>query len=63
MTEAQVSPNQKSQIRAETPQWYYSLQPDPQTAVDFVNAPPPQGAGQAVFSVREDGRTDTFIYL
>lgn len=44
--------------------WHYSgLFANPAAAVNFVNAPPAQQAGEAVFSVRENGRTDVFIFL
>ena len=32
-------------------------------AVDFANTPPAQGAGEAVFSVRDDGKVDVFLFV
>jgi hypothetical protein len=32
-------------------------------AVAIANAAPPQGAGEAVFSVRDDGQVDVFLYF
>jgi len=61
---ASPSPESKAaEVSAEAPTWRYDgLFASPQTAVAFVNAPPPQVAGQAVFSVRENGRTDLFTF-
>jgi hypothetical protein len=63
----QASPESKAaEVSAEAPIWRYENNgqpfPDPQAAVDFTNLPPAQVAGQAVFSVREDGRTDLFLF-
>jgi len=43
--------------------WNYHLFADPQAAVVYVNTPPAQGAGEAIFSVRENGLTDTFFFF
>ena len=43
--------------------WRYSLQSSPQAAADFANLEPAQHAGEAVFSVRDDGQTDTFLFF
>jgi hypothetical protein len=42
---------------------YFGQFPSPQDAANFANLDPAQGAGEAVFSVREDGTTDTFLFL
>jgi hypothetical protein len=34
-----------------------------QQAVEFANLPPAQGAGEAVFSVRDDGKVDVFLFF
>jgi hypothetical protein len=58
------SPESKAaEVSAEAPTWRYDgLFGNPQAAVDFVNTPPAQVAGQAVFSVRENGSTDCFSF-
>jgi len=43
--------------------WHAFLFNDPQAAVNYANASPPQGAGEAVFSVLPDGKTWAFVYL
>ncbi len=43
--------------------WRYLLLDSPQSAVGFVNATPAQGAGEACFSVRDDGQVDTFYFM
>lgn len=61
-----VSPSPESkaaEVSAEALVWRYEgLFPNPQAAVQFTNLPPAQVAGQAVFSVRENGRTDLFLF-
>ncbi len=43
---------------------YFGPFTSPQEAADFANLDPAQGAGEALFSVREDGMTtDTFLFL
>ena len=42
--------------------WRYFLRPNPQNAADFANSPPAQLAGEASFSVRDNGQTDTFLF-
>jgi len=43
---------------------YFGAFSSPQEAADFANLEPAQGAGEAEFSVREDGMTtDTFLFL
>ena len=52
-----------TEVSAEALIWRYEgLFDDQQAAVDFTNAPPAQVAGQAVFSVRENGTTDLFLF-
>jgi hypothetical protein len=61
---ANPSPESKAaEVSAEALMWRYEgLFDNPQAAVNFTNAPPAQVAGQAVFSVRENGRTDLFLF-
>jgi hypothetical protein len=54
---------EKEAISAQAPFWRYALCASPQAAVDLVNRPPAQVAGQAVSSVRDNGQTDTFYFL
>lgn len=58
------SPESKAtEVSAEALIWRYEgLFANRQAAVNFTNAPPAQVAGQAVFSVRENGRTDLFLF-
>jgi hypothetical protein len=61
---ANPSPESKAtEVSAEALVWRYEgLFADQQAAVDFTNLPPAQVAGQAVFSVRENGTTDLFLF-
>ena len=61
---ADPSPESKaSEVSAEAPFWRYEgLFANPQAAVNWTNTPPAQVAGQAEFSVRENGRTDLFLF-
>ena len=44
-------------------QWrYYSVAKNPVHAVRIANVDPPQQAGEAVFSVREDGTVHLFLF-
>jgi hypothetical protein len=43
--------------------WNYINRPDPISARDFINAAPPQGAGEAAFSNRPDGTVDVYYFL
>jgi hypothetical protein len=63
MTDTDTSADQKGQIRAEVATWRYTLQPTAQAAIEFVNRPPAQVAGQAAFSVRDNGQVDVFFFL
>lgn len=59
-----TSPESKAdEISAQAKTWRFDgLRANPQAAVAFANAPPAQVAGEAVFSVREDGRTYLFLF-
>ena len=52
----------KSQAAVQTKTWKYVLRSSPEDAANYANVEPAQGAGEAVFSVRDDGQTDTFLY-
>ena len=41
----------------------YVLEPDAQSAADFLNLPPAQGAGEGMVSNREDGNVDVYYFL
>jgi hypothetical protein len=57
------SEDKAGQVSAEAKTWRFDgLRASPQAAVDFANLPPAQVAGEAVFSVREDGRTYLFLF-
>jgi len=53
----------KQAVGAAAKIWRYFLRASPANAVAFANLDPPQGAGEAVFSVRDNGQTDTFLYF
>jgi hypothetical protein len=66
MSEEMISAEEaveKEQMRAAVATWHYRLSANVQDAVQFVNRPPAQVAGQAVFSVRDSGQVDTFYFL
>ena len=63
-TGTQANAESKKSVAAVQPKiWRYFLLPDPQSAADFANLDPAQQAGEASFSVREDGQTDTFLFF
>jgi hypothetical protein len=66
MSESTTTPasgKTKEEAVAAVKTWHYELRPSVQDAVDYVNnVPPPQGAGEAVFQVRDDGAVHLFIY-
>jgi hypothetical protein len=43
--------------------WRVINRADQADAVSFVNLDPPQGAGEAAFSLRPDGTVDTYYFL
>ncbi|MEU0517583.1 hypothetical protein [Streptosporangium sp. NPDC006007] len=43
--------------------WRHIVQPNQAAATAFVNRAPAQGAGEAVFSNRSDGRIDVYFFL
>jgi hypothetical protein len=47
---------------APTKVWHHVLVADAAVAVTYANTHPAQGAGEAVFSVRDDGQVDVFAY-
>jgi hypothetical protein len=56
--------SKKSQAAiVQTKTWRYFLRSSPEDAANFANVDPAQGAGEASFSVRDDGQTDTFLYF
>jgi hypothetical protein len=43
--------------------WRVINLPNTATAVNFINSPPPQKAGEAAYSNRADGSVDTYYFL
>jgi hypothetical protein len=43
--------------------WHVINQPNPNAAVNFINQPPAQVAGEAAFSNRPDGTVDVYYFL
>lgn len=43
--------------------WHFFVRSDAQSAADFANQDPAQGAGEAVFSNRLDGQVDVYLYF
>ena len=43
--------------------WHTAVLPTPEDAVDFLNEPPAQVAGQAFASNRADGQVDVYYFL
>lgn len=67
MSQSTVSPaeaeTKKNAAAVAQKTWQYFLRSDPADAARFANVNPPQGAGEAVFSVRDDGQVDTFLFF
>jgi len=60
------SPDQKKSaaVTVQPKTWqYFGTFASPEEAAQFANLEPAQIAGEAVFSVRESGETDTFLFL
>jgi hypothetical protein len=53
----------KNALSAQDKTWHVFTFNTPQEAVDFVNLPPAQGAGEAVFDRAPDGTVDTYYFL
>ena len=43
--------------------WHTVIEPTPPAGVNFLNAPPAQGSGQAFASNRSDGQVDVYYFL
>jgi hypothetical protein len=60
----QAAPATKNQVGIQAKQWRYSGRfANGAAAVAFVNAPPAQQAGEAGYSVHDNGTVDVFIFL
>lgn len=53
---SEAAAREKSAIRVQAKNWYHTIASSPEAAVEFVNLEPAQGAGEAQFSVRDDGQ-------
>jgi hypothetical protein len=65
-TTTQVSPDQKKSMAAtvQAKTWqYFGTFSSASDAAQFANLEPAQGSGEAIFSVRENGEADAFLYL
>jgi hypothetical protein len=60
-SDAETKKSQAAIVQTKT--WRYFLRPSPEDAAELANLDPAQGAGEASFSVRDDGQTDTFLYF
>ena len=43
--------------------WHWAIAPNQAVALDFVNANPPQGSGEACFTNRADGQVDVYYFM
>lgn len=43
--------------------WRHVVEPDAQSAADFLNLPPAQVAGEGMVSNRADGNVDVYYFL
>jgi hypothetical protein len=43
--------------------WRHVVEPDAQSAADFLNLPPAQVAGEGMVSNRADGSVDVYYFL
>jgi hypothetical protein len=43
--------------------WRHTVEPDAQSAADFLNLPPAQVAGEGMVSNRADGGVDVYYFL
>jgi hypothetical protein len=53
----------KDAIQTEVKTWHFINRPTPQSAVTFVNLPPAQAAGEAVFDRAPNGTVDVYYFL
>ncbi|MFI1166117.1 hypothetical protein ACH4UM_21480 [Streptomyces sp. NPDC020801] len=63
LTEADSQSLKAALAAVQAATWHVLTFATTQDAVNFVNLPPAQGAGQAVFSYRPDGRVDLMYFL
>ena len=60
----QDAPASKSRVGVQAKQWRFSGRfANGNAAVAFVNSPPAQQAGEAAYSVHDNGNVDVFIFL
>lgn len=60
----QSAPAAKAGVGVQAKQWRYSGRfANGAAAATYVNAPPAQQAGEASFSVHDNGTVDVFIFL
>jgi hypothetical protein len=63
LTEADAHALKATVAAAAAQTWHVLTFQTTQDAVNFVNLPPAQGAGQVGFSYRPDGRVDLIYFL
>jgi hypothetical protein len=63
--EEAVAHKQETEVRltAAVKTWHVLIEPNPTDAVNFLNLPPAQVAGEAFASNRADGRVDLYYFL
>jgi hypothetical protein len=52
-----------AQANLTTKIWRHLIEPDAQSAADFLNLPPAQVAGEGMVSNRSDGNVDVYYFL
>ncbi|MEU5367290.1 hypothetical protein ABZ354_28115 [Streptomyces sp. NPDC005925] len=63
LTEADSQSLKAALAAVQAATWHVLTFPTPLDAVNFVNRPPAQGAGQVAFSYRPDGQVDLMFFL
>lgn len=64
ITEVDAAVEKKARVATSTKTWLYAGRfGNAQAAVTYINTPPAQQAGEAVFSVHDDGTVDVFAFL
>ena len=62
-THEQAVAHKENAVAVAAKQWRHVVEPDAQSAANFLNLAPAQAAGEACIANRSDGSVDVYFYL